>query len=210
MKAPGSVLRIDSFQEPLREKTMKVLAVNGSPRKDGNTQILIDEALKEIKKKGIETESISIADYDIKPCNGCERCFTKSWDCPIKDDAKIVLKKMVAADGLLIGSPVYCGGVTAQLKALLDRSVMPYNSSEFKDKVGGAITVGGAKNGGQELTLLQLNTFFLMFDMVVASAEGGFYGGMATGGDKGDVKRDKEGLDKARGTGRRMAHLLSK
>jgi multimeric flavodoxin WrbA len=189
---------------------VKVLAINGSPRKKGNTQILIDEAAKEIKKARIEVESISIADYDIRPCDGCERCFKKPWDCPIKDDAVKVLRRMIASDGLLIGSPVYCGGVTAQLKALFDRSVIPYQSSEFKNKVGGALTVGGAKNGGQELTLLQINTFFLMFDMVVASAENGFYGGMATGNDRGDVKQDKEGLDKARGVGRRIAYLLKR
>lgn len=187
---------------------MKVLAINGSPRKRGNTQMLIDEAAKEIRKVGIDVESISIADYDVRPCTGCERCFKKPWDCPIRDDAVAVLRKMIAADGLLIGSPVYCGGVTAQLKALFDRSVMPYQNSEFKDKVAGALTVGGAKNGGQELTLLQINTYFMMFDMVVASAENGFYGGMATGNDPGDVKQDKEGLDKAKGVGRRIAHLL--
>ena len=189
---------------------MKVLAINGSPRKNGNTRILLDEAAKEIEKAGIEVETLSIADYNIRPCTGCERCFKKAWDCPIKDDATKVLRKMVAADGLLIGSPVYCGGATAQLKALFDRSVIPYKDSEFKDKVGGALTVGGARNGGQELTLMQINTYFLMFDMVVASAENGFYGGMATGNDRGDVKKDKEGLDKARGVGRRIAHLLSR
>jgi len=169
---------------------------------------MIDEAAKEIKKAGIEVESISIADYDIKPCNGCEMCFKESWKCPIEDDAMKVLKMMVAADGLLIGSPVYCGGATSQLKALMDRSVIPYQSAQLKDKVGGALTVGGARNGGQELTLMQINTYFLMFDMIVASAEDGFYGGMGTGNDKGDVKKDKESLDKARGVGRRMAHLL--
>jgi len=189
---------------------VKVLAINGSPRKKGNTQLMIDAAAKEIKKAGIEVESISIADYDIRPCNGCEQCFKKPWDCPINDDASAVLRRMSAADGLLIGSPVYCGGVTAQLKALFDRSVMPYQSAEFKDKVGGALSVGGAKNGGQELTITQINTYFLMFDMTVASAENGFYGGMATGNDRGDVKKDKEGMDKARGVGRRMAHLLKR
>lgn len=190
--------------------SMKVLAINGSPRKNGNTQILIDEALKEVENEGVQVESISIADYDIKPCTGCERCFSKPWSCPIKDDAVKVLKKMVSADGLLIGSPVYCGGATAQLKALMDRAVIPYNNGEFKNKIGGAITVGGAKNGGQELTLLQINTFFLMFDMVVASSQNGFYGAMATGNDKGDVRKDKEGMDKARGTGKRMAQLLKR
>ena len=189
---------------------MNVLAINGSPRKNGNTQVLIDVASKEIERTGIEVQKISIADYDIKPCRGCEICFKKPWSCPIKDDAVQVLKKMVAADGILVGSPVYCGGVTAQLKALFDRSVIPYQSAELKNKVGGALTVGGAKNGGQELTLLQINTYFLMFDMEVASAENGYYGGMATGNDKGDVKKDKEGLDKARGVGRRMAYLLKR
>ncbi len=189
---------------------MKVLAINGSPRRNGNTQVLIDEAAKELKKAGIAFECISIADYEIGPCTGCERCFKKPWSCPIKDDAIEVLRQMAAADGILVGSPVYCGGITAQLKALFDRSVMTYYISEFKDKVGGALAVGGAKNGGQELTLLQMNTYFLMFDMIVASAENGYYGGMATGNDKGDVRKDKEGLEKARGVGRRVARLLKR
>lgn len=189
---------------------MKVLAINGSPRKKGNTQILIDEAAKEIGKAGIDFESISIADYDIKPCNGCEKCYKKHWDCPIKDDAARVLKKMVEADGLVIGSPVYCGGVTAQLKALMDRSVMAYQESAFKNKVAGALVVGGAKNGGQELTLLQINAYCLMHDMIVASAENGYYGGMATGDKRGDVAKDKESMDKAKGVGRRVASLLER
>ena len=189
---------------------MKVLAINGSPRKNGNTQVMIDVASKELRKAGIEVEAISLANRDIRPCIACDRCSKKPWDCPIKDDAVAVLKKMVAADGILVGSPVYCGGVTAQLKALFDRSIMPYQGAQFKDKVGGALTVGGAKNGGQELTLIQIDIYFLMFDMIVASAEDGFYGGMATGNDRGDVRKDKEGMDKAKGVGRRMAHLLTR
>jgi multimeric flavodoxin WrbA len=189
---------------------VKVLAINGSPRRNGNTKVLIDEAAKELEKAGIAVERVSIADYDIRPCIGCEKCFKKPWSCPIKDDAKDVVRRMAAAEGIFVGSPVYCGGITAQLKALFDRSVMAYYVSEFRDKVGGALVVGGAKNGGQELTLIQMNTYFLMFDMIVASAENGFYGGMATGNDKGDVRKDKEGLDKVRGVGRRMAHLLTR
>jgi multimeric flavodoxin WrbA len=187
---------------------MKVLAINGSPRKKGNTQLLIDTAARMLEDEGIEVEPVRVADFDIRPCTACDRCSKKLWDCPIKDDAVKVLRKMSAADGMIIGSPVYCGGVTAQLKALLDRSIIPYQRAEFKDKVGGALVVGGAKNGGQELTLAQINAFFLMMDMVVASAENGYYGAMATGNDKGDVADDEEGMDKARGLGRRVAHLL--
>jgi len=189
---------------------MKVLAINGSPRKKGNTQVMIDVAAKELRKAGIEVESISLADHEVRPCDACEKCYKKPWSCPIEDDAVAILKKMVKADGLLIGSPVYCGGVTAQLKALFDRSIMPYQGAQFKDKVGGAVTVGGATHGGQELTLTQINTYFLMFDMIVASAEEGYFGGMATGNDMGDVVKDEEGIKKARGVGRRMAHLLKK
>jgi len=206
----ASVFRAKPIPERSRGRVVKVLAINGSPRKNGNTQVMIDAAAQELKKAGIKVEAISMADYEVRPCDACEKCYKKPWGCPIKDDAVAILKKMVAADGILLGSPVYCGGVTAQLKALLDRSIMPYQASQFKDKIGGALTVGGAKNGGQELTLIQINTYFLMFDMIVASAEGGFYGGMATGNDAGDVRKDKEGMDKARGVGRRMAHLLKR
>ena len=189
---------------------MKVLAINGSPRKNGNTQILLDEAVKELERNKIKVESISITDFDVRPCIGCDVCSKKPWTCPIPDGAIPILKRMADADGILIGSPVYCGGVTAQLKALLDRTVIPYQKAELKDEVGGAITVGGAKNGGQELTLMQLNAFFLMHDMVVASSEGGNYGGMATGNDKGEVKQDEEGMKKARAVGLRMTHLLKR
>jgi multimeric flavodoxin WrbA len=189
---------------------MKVIAINGSPRKKGNTQIMIDEAAEEIVRAGIDVKRICITDYDVRPCTGCDICSKEPWKCPIKDDAIAVLRDMVASDGILLGSPVYCGGVTAQLKALLDRTVIPYQKAEFKDKVGGVLTVGGAKNGGQELTLMQMNAFFLMHDMVVASSEGGYYGGMATGNDRGDVRDDEEGLKKARGVGTRMARLLTR
>ncbi len=189
---------------------MKVLAINGSPRKNGNTQLLIDAASEVLEDAGIEVGSVRVTDFDIRPCTACDRCSKNPWDCPIKDDAVDVLRMMSAADGMLIGSPVYCGGVTAQLKALLDRSIIPYQRAEFKDKVGGALVVGGARNGGQELALTQINTYFLMMDMVVASAENGFYGAMATGNDKGDVADDEEGMDKARGLGRRVAHLLKR
>jgi len=189
---------------------VKVLAINGSPRKNGNMQIMIDAVVEGLKHAGIVVESVSLADYEIKPCDACERCYRKAWDCPIKDDAVTVLKKMAAADGLIVGSPVYFGGVTAQLKALMDRSIMPYQSALLKDKVGGALSVGGAVHGGQEITVNQIITFFLTHDMIVANSEGGIYGGMATGNDRGEVKKDDEGLKTAKGLAKRTAHLLKK
>jgi multimeric flavodoxin WrbA len=189
--------------------TVRVVAINGSPRKNGNTQLMLDSAAKAIRSAGIDVEHISLAKLDIRPCAGCERCNTKPWDCPIKDDAAKVLRKIVAADGVLMGSPVYCGGVTAQMKALFDRSIIVYTAMELKNKVGGALCCGGGQHGGQELTILQIVTFFTMQDMIVANCTGGLFGAMGVGNDRGDVKNDSEGLKSARNLGQRMVELLN-
>lgn len=188
--------------------TVKVLAINGSPRKNGNTQLMLDSAAAEMRAAEIDVEQISLVGLDIRPCNGCERCNKKPWDCPIKDDVTKVLRKMVAADGILMGSPVYCGGVTAQLKALMDRSVIVYQGMELKNKVGGALCCGGGQHGGQELTILQMAAFLTMQDVIVANCTGGLFGAMGVGNERGEVKNDPEGLNSARSLGKRMAELL--
>lgn len=187
---------------------MKVLAINGSPRRDSNTQVMIDEAAKALKKAGVEVESLCLRDYDVRPCNACEVCYSKPWKCPIKDDALEVLVKMREADGLILASPVYGADVTAQMKALLDRSVIPYNNQDFKDKVGGAISVGGGTHGGQELAILQLMSFFAFHGMIPASPKGGLFGAMGTADRRGEIRKDTEGLKSARELGARMAELL--
>jgi len=189
--------------------TIKVVAINGSPRKKGNTQLMLDAAADVLESKGIEVEHFSLAEQDIKPCNGCEKCNKDPWACPIKDDAVRVLKKMVSADGILMGSPVYFGGVTAQMKALFDRSAMAYNRMELKDKVGAALSCGAGYHGGQELTIWQFITFFTTHDMIVANCPGGLGGAMAVGSGRGDVKNDVEGLKSAAQLGKRMAELLA-
>lgn len=187
---------------------MKVLAINGSPRRDGNTQLMIEECAKSLRKAGVEVEMVSLKDYAVKPCNACEVCYKKPWRCPIKDDAVALLKKMVKADGLLLGSPVYGADVTTQMKALLDRSIIPYNNQDFKNKVGGAIAVGGGDHGGQEYAILQMISFFAFHGIIPAGPSGSLFGAMATANDRGDVKKDKNGLKSARELGTRMAELL--
>jgi multimeric flavodoxin WrbA len=189
---------------------MKVLAINGSPRKNGNTQTMIDEAAKVLRKAGVEVESLSIRDLDVGPCTGCESCFDGSWHCPIKDDGLKLMKRIASVDGIILASPVYCGGVTAQLKAVMDRSVIAYQNKDLKDMVGGAICVGGGSHGGQELAVLQMVSTFAMQDMIVAGPDGGMPGAMGTANDKGDMRKDKEGLKSARELGKRMAELLKR
>jgi multimeric flavodoxin WrbA len=105
---------------------------------------------------------------------------------------------------------VYSADVTAQMKALLDRSVIAYTEQDFKDKVGGAITVGAGAHGGQEFALLQIMSFFAFHGMIMANPKGGLFGAMGTAGDKGDIRKDKEGLGSASELGARMAELLKR
>ena len=100
---------------------MKVIGISGSPRPEGNTTLLVREALNAIAEEGIETEFISLADKELNPCIGCNIC-KEIGSCQIIDDVDEILQKMKEADGIIVGSPVYFGGVTAQLKILMDRS----------------------------------------------------------------------------------------
>lgn len=189
---------------------MKAILINGSPRKNSNTNLMLDAAAKELEAAGIKVERVFLADNEVKPCTACERCYKRTWVCPIKDDAASLLKKMAAADAVLIGSPVYFGGVTSQVKALMDRSIMGYNDLPMKGTVGGGITVGGGAHGGQELAVMQINVFMFMHQMHVAYGENAEFGGMGTGNDLGEVKHDKAGLKSAAGLGKTMASLMKR
>ena len=187
----------------------KLLGVNGSPRNDGSIERMMEEAAKVLREDGVEVEIVRLGEVRVEPCTGCEVCSEDPWGCPIQDDAADVLKKMVAADGILIGSPVYFGGVTAQLKALFDRSLMPYQNAELKDKLGGALSCGGAVHGGQELTVNQIIAFYMTHDMLVVNAGEGAYGAMGVADEKGGVTDDEDGMASVRKLAARMARLLN-
>ena len=123
----------------------KVLAIAGSPVKNGNTEILIKEALNAAKEEGVKTEFVSLANMRVEPCNlqTCNDACGKGKECPIQDDAKGIIDKMIHADALIIGSPVYFRTVSAQLKALMDRTRMVYYPKrKMKNELGGALAVG--------------------------------------------------------------------
>lgn len=187
---------------------MKVLAINGSPRKNGNTQVMIEEAAKPLRRAGIQVEVVSIRDYEVRPCNACEVCYTKPWHCPIKDDAVKLLRMMKDADGLIVGSPVYGAGVTAQLKALLDRGVIACINQDFRNKVGGAIAVGATPHGGQEFVIFQIVADFAFHGMIVAYPKVELLGAMGTADGRGKIKEDKYGLRCAKELGERMVELM--
>ena len=188
---------------------MKVVAFNGSPRKKGNTNILISMVLEELQKEGIETELVQMAGRPIHGCRACRRCHTnQDQRCSFDDDAlNEYLAKMIEADGIILGSPTYHGDVTPELKSLIDRAglVSKANGTLFRRKVGAAIVP--VRRAGSVHAIHTIHNLFLMQEMIIPGAS---YWNMAFGKDMGDVETDAEGIDTMRTLGQTMAWLLKK
>ena len=188
---------------------MRVLGISGSPRRGGNTDILIETALAELAGAGIETEFLSLADRPVKPCTACRGCFAADEIRCVQEDPAFegILEKFAAADGILVGSPVYFGSATPQTMALLDRVgyVSRRHTELLRRKVGAAIVV--ARRAGQNFTFAQLNYFFLISEMIVP---GSSYWNVAFGREKGEVRNDAEGIETVNILARNMAWLLER
>ncbi len=131
---------------------MKVLAICGSPRKGGNTEILLNEALSGAGEAGAEVELISVAGKDLRPCDGCEACY-KTGRCHIKDDMQGIYDKMLAADGIIIGCPAYFMNAPAQMVSIIDRSI---SVSGLQNKVAAPIAVCSRQGGWDVISTLYL------------------------------------------------------
>ena len=188
---------------------MKVVAFNGSPRKDGNTTILVNYVLDELKKEGIETELVQLAGKKIRGCVACYKCFqNKDQRCSVKDDvANECIEKMIEAQGIILASPTYFADVTAEMKALIDRSglVSKANDDLLKRKVGAAVVA--VRRAGSIHAFDSINHFFLIGQMIVPGSQ---YWNMAIGRDPGEVEGDEEGLQIMKTLGQNMAWLLKK
>lgn len=188
---------------------MKVVAFNGSARKDGNTAILIRRVLQVLEAKGIETELIQLAGEQIRGCNACRTCYsTKNKRCIIEDDnVNAYIQKMIEADGIILGSPVYFSMMSPELKALMDRAfyVARANSDMFKRKVGAAVVA--VRRAGGIPTFDAINHFFLISQMIVP---GSSYWNVGFGRKKGDVQNDEEGMKTMDDLGKNMAWLIKK
>lgn len=140
---------------------MKVLAINGSARKDGNTAILINRVFEELNKEGIETEIIQLAGQVIEPCKACWACSAQENCVHCKDPFRDIFEKMKGADGILLGSPVYSANISANMQALLERAavVSDRHPGLLTHKVGAA--VAAARRGGAMNAIDAMNHFFL-------------------------------------------------
>jgi multimeric flavodoxin WrbA len=188
---------------------LKVVAFNGSARKDGNTAILLKRVFKALEAEGIETELIQLAGQQIHGCTACRACFeTKNQRCAIADDnVNAYIQKMVEADGIILGSPTYFGMMSPEMKALIDRSgfVARATPGLLKYKVGAAVVT--ARRAGAMTTFDAINHFFLINQMIVP---GSSYWNIGIGNKKGEVEKDEEAMKTMDDLGRNMAWLIKK
>jgi len=185
---------------------VNILGINGSPHLEGNTAHALRHALKVIGQEGVETSYLALADKAIAPCRGCFAC--REGACVQEDDMGEVVDAIERCDGLLLASPVYMGLVTGQMKVMMDRTVLFRTGGRFalSGKVGAGIACGGFRNGGQELTLQAMHTYFLQQDMY-AIADGPRYShsGAAVAGR---AESDQTGLQTVENVARRLARAV--
>ena len=188
---------------------MKVVAFNGSARKDGNTAILIGKVFRVLETEGIETELIQLAGSRIHGCIACMKCFkNKDQRCSVKDDnANECIEKMLGADGIILGSPTYFANVSTEMKALKDRAgmVSRANSDMLARKVGAVVVA--VRRAGSIHVFNSINHFFFIGQMIVP---GSSYWNLGMGREKGEVEKDEEGIQTMKDLGRNMAWLLKK
>ncbi len=180
---------------------MKVLIINGSPRVGGNTAIALQEMEKVFAAEGIETETLQIGNQDIRGCIACNTCYKKG-SCVFDDIVNAAAPKFEACDGLVIASPVYYGSANATLIAFLDRL---FYSTGFDKTMKAGASVVVARRGGLSATFDELNKYFTISGMPVASSQ---YWNSVHGRDAGEAAQDAEGLQTMRTLARNMAFLI--
>ena len=185
---------------------MYVIAINGSPRKEGNTELLLKEVLGELKTAGWETELEKVGGTAIRGCIACEKCFeNKDNECSVKKDKfNTIFSKMLKADAMILGSPTYFAAVSADLKALTERAgyVAYANGHAFSGKIGAAVVA--VRRGGATHAYDTINHMFQMSRMVIPCS---IYWNMGFGLGKGEVLKDEEGLANMRHLGKSIDWL---
>jgi multimeric flavodoxin WrbA len=178
---------------------------------DGNTDILVNAALAECEKAGLETKFLSLWDKKINVCVDCGKC--KSGECWQDDSMKEIQPLLEKAQGIIIGSPTYFANVSARLSLMFERS-LPLRRGGFrlKDKIGGAIAVGGSRNGGQEHVIATIQRWFSLHGAIAIgdSPPTAHFGGIGCGRGPGDAESDEAGLETSRNLGKHIAEVIKK
>lgn len=195
---------------------MKIVGISCSPRKGKTTRLALDRCLKAVLEAypDISTQTIDLAEIEVNGCKACGHC-AKKLECSQQDgwNDLIPILSDPEVKGLIVATPVYMGAMSGQCKAFLDRCVMfRRNGFMFRDKVGGAIAVGGFRNGGQEAAIQAVHAAMLVQDMVVVGdgKPGAHFGGTVWSGHPEGLEHDDTGLETVRSLGRRVAEVALK
>ncbi|HWT76927.1 MAG TPA: flavodoxin family protein [Mobilitalea sp.] len=181
---------------------MKVIAINGSPKPKGNTYLALKTVCDELEARHIDTEIIHVGNMDLKGCIACGRC--KDGHCAFSDDKlREIVAKIHAADGLLLGSPVYYAGIAGTMKSFLDRLFYP-SQGRMRLKVGASISV--LRRSGGVTTFDQLNNYFLISEMMIAPS---YYWNAIHGGAPGEIIQDLEGVSVLKNLANNIAWMLN-
>ena len=180
---------------------MKVLLINGSPRKDGNSARLLDEAQKVFEEEGVEVVRYDIGTKDVRGCVACGGCATKG-ECVLGGDVPMLAKALASSDGMIVASPVYYASPNGSVLSLLDRLFMSANC-DLRMKVGASFAV--ARRAGTVASFDVLNKYYTINQMPIAS---GRYWNNGFGRGKGEVEEDVEGIQNARFVARNMLFLM--
>lgn len=180
---------------------MKVIGIVGSMRRKGNTAILVQESLLGAEELGAEVALLHLSDREIAFCDGCESCV-QTGECSIADDMQPLYDQLLAADGIILGTPVYFWNVSAQLKTFMDRTYALQHQRKLRNKVGGIVVV--AERAGCVAAFSALSAFFTLHRMI----EGG--GAIAYGRKQGAVRLDERGLREARAAGRAVVRAIQR
>lgn len=187
---------------------MKVLGINGSPHREGNTSLLIKEVFKPMKAAGIETEIFQLGGKQVHGCIACGKCREKpAGKCYIKNDAiNECITKMEEADAIIIGSPTYFANVTTEVKALIDcAGYVTRANFSLKYKVGAGVVA--VRRAGEIPTFDAINHFLHLGQMIIPGAS---YWNIGIGKAPGDVLKDEEGMATMKNLGENMAWLMKK
>ena len=188
---------------------MNVVAFNGSPRRNGNTEYLLKKVLEPIKEAGIDTELIQVGGVNIRGCLACYKCKElKNKRCVIDNDiVNSCIEKMIAADAIILGSPTYFADMSSEMKALIDRAgfVSYMNGRLFRRKIGAAVVA--VRRGGGTNVFDSINKMFLMSEMIVP---GSTYWNFGFGLGKEEVAADEEALRNMKNLGENIVWLINK
>jgi len=180
---------------------VKILAIIGSPRKNSNTEILIKEAMEGAKQAGAETEILNITELNIIPCNGCDFCLD-GGECSISDDMQQISPKLIEADGIFIGTPVYFWNVSGQVKILIDRTYPLMVHRKLRGKVGGIAVVANRVGCGNAYS--SLNDYFALMRMTLAGGVIGY------AGEPGEIRNDSEAMIQSSAAGKAMVKAIQR